>query len=425
MTLVRVILFRFAFVYWISSVFVLAANEDTGITLLGKVVAPVWNPIVVWVGKHVLGISYELHTAVNGSGDKTSDWVGVLLAATTAVVATAVWSIIDRRGTRDARLRPVLRVIVRYTLAFALLGYGSSKLLCLQFAAPTAARLTQPYGESSPMGLLWTFMGASPLYQFFAGAAETIGALLLLFRRTTALGAFTLAVVLVNVVLLNLCYDVPVKINSMHYLGMCIFLLLPTLHRLADVLVFNRATLPEASAAISSTRRLRIAGAVIKYALIGVMVFQDVQTNIHWLRALDARTWYSDYWNVTKFVQDGQEVPALVTDTTRWQRIRFQIGIDHAYARWRYTNGSYGDLYTVVIDEVRQLMTFTRTDPDKLEPASGSLTLRYVRTDPDHLTLDGKVGAATLSVQVERLVVDQMLLVRRGFHWINEAPFNR
>ena len=48
---------------------------------------------------------------------------------------------------------------------------------------------------------------------------EVLGALLLLFRRTTALGAAVLAVVLVNVVMMNFCYDVPVKINGVHYLG--------------------------------------------------------------------------------------------------------------------------------------------------------------------------------------------------------------
>ena len=38
------------------------------------------------------------------------------------------------------------------------------------------------------MGLLWTFMGHSPAYSAFTGAAEALAGALLLFRRTTLLG---------------------------------------------------------------------------------------------------------------------------------------------------------------------------------------------------------------------------------------------
>jgi uncharacterized membrane protein YphA (DoxX/SURF4 family) len=424
-TITRTIMFRFAFVYWMLIVFVVASNEDTGLTLIGKLVTPMWNPIVVWVGKHVLSISYQLDTAINGSGDKTTDWVGVFVSAATAVVATVVWCLIDRRGAQHVRLRSLLRVIMRYTVAFALLGYGSSKLFLLQFPSPSAGRLLQSYGESSPAGLLWTFMGVSPVYAFIAGAAETIGAVLLLFRCTTVLGAFILAVVLVNVVQLNFCYDIPIKINSVHYLGMCIFLLLPTLRVLADLVIFRRAAQPVELDPMSTNRRPRFAGLALKYALIGVMVFYDVWTDLDRWVARSAKTWYSDSWNVTKFTRDGQEIPALISDATRWKRIRFEIGRDRSYARWRFMDGTYGDLYVAVVDEKLQMMTFTASDLDERKSSPSPVNLRYVRTDPDHLTLEGKIGVSALSVQVERLNADKMPLMSRGFHWINERPFFR
>jgi uncharacterized membrane protein YphA (DoxX/SURF4 family) len=421
----RTVLFRFGFVYWMLIVLVVAANEDVGITSFGKVIGPVWNPIVVWVARHVLRISYELHPGVNGSGDKTSDWVGVFLAAATAIIASVVWSIVDRRGAQDVRLRALLRVVLRYTLAFALLGYGLSKLFGLQFSTPSANRLVQQYGDSSPMGLLWTFMGASRVYATFAGAAETLGAVLLLFRRTTALGALTLAVVLLNVVLMNFCYDVPVKINAAHYLVMCICLLTPELRRLADVLVFNRPTQAVPRPALALSRRLRVARWVVKYGLIGFMVHHEVQTDLRWLGFGDTSAWYSGYWNVTGFVRDGQDVPALITDATRWRRIRIQGARDPVYARWRFMDDSYGDLYRVAVDEKQQAMTLTPMEIDSAKSVTGPVTFHYVLTDPDHVTLEGKVGAASLSVRLERFDARNMLLVNRGFHWINETPFNR
>lgn len=56
-----------------------------------------------------------------------------------------------------------------------------------QFPTPTADKLMQPYGESSPMGILWTFMGSSTAYTIFAGTAgEVLAAIPLLFPSDDA-----------------------------------------------------------------------------------------------------------------------------------------------------------------------------------------------------------------------------------------------
>jgi len=74
-------------------------------------------------------------------------------------------------------------------LAFALLSYGTAKLFGGQFSFPSLERLDQKIGESSPMGLLWTFMGYSKLYTVFGGICQITAGLLLLFRRFSALGS--------------------------------------------------------------------------------------------------------------------------------------------------------------------------------------------------------------------------------------------
>jgi uncharacterized membrane protein YphA (DoxX/SURF4 family) len=422
----RTIAFRFAFVYWLVMFVVMSCSEDNGINLFGKVLRPVWNPIAAWVGKHVLGISYEMVTAITGSTDRTIDWVGVFIAAVSATIATVVWTITGQRAARHARLRAALRVLVRYVLAFALLGYGTGKLFCLQFSPPSTGRLLQPIGDASPMGFLWTFMGASSAYQFFAGLAETVAALLLLFRRTTTLGALMLSAVLVNVVLLNLCYDVCVKLNAMHYLAMCIFLLLPMLGRLAVVILFHRGTQPIEPEPIWPVRWQRIAGQFAKHVMIAVMITHDMQDCLHWLQLRDAtRPWYDGIWRVTTFTRDGQMVPSLTTDATRWLRIKFEADSDSALVRWRYMEGSYGDLYDVAVDEKQQVMTFTVSHLEKPKEGTGTVTFHYIRSDGDHLMFEGKVGTATLSVQTERVKAGQTMLRSRGFHWISEEPFSR
>jgi hypothetical protein len=71
--------------------------------------------------------------------------------------------------------------------------YGAAKVFKSQFPDPPASRLLEPLGEMSPMGLLWSFMGASEAYTVFGGLAETIPAILLMFGRTTLLGALAAA----------------------------------------------------------------------------------------------------------------------------------------------------------------------------------------------------------------------------------------
>ena len=113
-----------------------------------------------------------------------------------------------------------------------------------QDSMPRDFQMTRTYGESSPMGLLWTFMAASPAYTFFAGLGETVGGLLLVFRRTATVGALIIFGVMVNVMMLNFCYDVPVKQYSFHLVLMALLIALPDFPRLANVLIWNRPTEP-------------------------------------------------------------------------------------------------------------------------------------------------------------------------------------
>ena len=100
-----------------------------------------------------------------------------------------------------------------------------------------------------PMGVLWSFMGFSNVYQIFTGIGEALGSLLIVFRRTTTLGALLLCGVLANVALLNYTFDVPVKLFSTNLLLMAVFLAAPDAKRLFDVLVRNRPAAPRPCAA--------------------------------------------------------------------------------------------------------------------------------------------------------------------------------
>ena len=126
-----------------------------------------------------------------------------------------MWSLLDFRRTDYRRLHFYLRIYIRYALSFTLFGYGFAKVFPTQFIFPRLAgwwnlgRISHPWACCGLHGLF-------DAYIIFSGLAEVTGATLLLFRRTATLGAMTSAAVLLNVVMLNFCYDVPVKLYSLN-----------------------------------------------------------------------------------------------------------------------------------------------------------------------------------------------------------------
>jgi hypothetical protein len=128
-------------------------------------------------------------------------------------------------------------MIVRYYLAIVALSYGIIKLFVLQMPFPTISQLATPLGDLLPMRFSWLFIGYSVPYQFFSGAMETVAGLLLLYRRTVTAGLFAATGAFLNVAMINLSYDVPVKLFSMHLLFACLFLgaRCPAAHRIPRV----------------------------------------------------------------------------------------------------------------------------------------------------------------------------------------------
>ncbi len=153
-----------------------------------------WDTVVPLVAQDVLGIP---EPAWSGSGDTAWNYVHIAVNATVATAGATVWTLVR---PQQRALAPTLALTLRAYLFKALSAYGLMKLFGTQFPTPSLIKLTTTYGESSPMGAAWAYMGASPGYATFTGVAELVGALLLLSRRTTTLGAFVLLGVMANVV---------------------------------------------------------------------------------------------------------------------------------------------------------------------------------------------------------------------------------
>src|SRR5207237_1307990 len=120
------------------------------------------------------------------------------------------------------------------------------------------------------------FMGYSTAYTFFSGAIETIAGALMFSQRATPLAALLVCAGMGNVVMMNLSYDVPVKLYSMNLLLMAVVLLLPDARRIANVLVLNRPSDASSLRKLPRSPRLRRFTVAAKALAVGGIVAMTV-----------------------------------------------------------------------------------------------------------------------------------------------------
>lgn len=408
------IAFRMAFVYFVLYSFPFPLNMIPGFESSTTWFSDRWQAGIKWVGLTVFGS--EITVMPNGSGDTTYNYVEVFTLAIVSVLAGIAWTAVSR-AKRHEVLHDLLRVYLRYVLAFTLLSYGMAKVIPTQFPTPTPDRLMQPYGESSPMGLLWTFMGSSPAYTIFAGAAEVLAAIPLLFRRTTLLGALLAAGVLTNVVMLNLCYDVPVKLYSTHLLLMACLLILPDAGRLCGFLILNRAA-PRLGTApawiLARWRVVRWVGKSIMLLAVAVSVAGETIGGIEFVN--EPPKPLQGVYDVVEFKVDGQVRPPLTSDAERWRRLAFNSWGGLAIRRMDDSRLRY----MATINESAKSVTLQTMNTD-----APDLSLTYEVTGGGGLVLRGPTDRGVIEVTLSKQPDDAFLLLNRGFHWINEYPFNR
>lgn len=410
------LLFRFAFAYLVLYNLPFPVNMLPG-QATSQWYDGLWDAPVHWAGKHLFHV--DITVRPNGSGDTTFNYVQVFCYLVLAIGVALVWTLLDRRRPSYQRLYAWLRVYVRYALAATMITYGVDKVIELQFSSPTPDRLLQTYGESSPMGLLWTFMGFSALYCFFGGAAEMLGGLLLSLRRTTLLGALVCIGVLTNIVMLNMSFDVPVKLYSSHLLAQALFLAAPDLRRLANLFLLNRATEPAQEPPLIARPRVRkiaqALAAVLFAAYVGYSLLSAYKMSKTFGELAPKPPFYG-VWTVDEMAIDGQVRPPLLTDPDRWRRVIF------AYQGMLALQSSEGSTTYCGLE----LTPATHTLVLKTFPRSKQKIFRlsYQETGPGRLEIEGAFRGRKVRAKLHREEASKFLLTSRGFHWINEHPFN-
>jgi hypothetical protein len=322
-----------------------------------------------------------------------------------AAIATIIWSLIDRRRPDYRRMHAGLRIYLRYLLAAVALGYGAVKVIPGQFPPPSLIALVTPLGEFTRMRLLWLFMGTSRLYSVSTGIVEVGGGLLLLSRRTTALGALVLAAAFTNVALLNFGYEVGVQLNSTIYALMALVLLAPDAPRIANLFFFNAAVAPsDFSAPPVDTRRRWLTRVVKTTVIAALLVVNGRNAYLERTDRLPLPALYGIY-DVDEFSRDGAPVPA--GDRVRWHRL---IIAERGRAAIQWTAGGPVQSYQLNDDVNAGVLTLTGSGAGPRD-----VTLRYTREGDGLLLVAGRVGEDPIQARLR--AVDHTRFPLRQHRW--------
>src|SRR6478672_9538488 len=181
----------------------------------------------------------------NGSGDTSYVWVQLVMNLALAALGALIWTLIDYRKPNYEKTAYYFRTVLRYYVAMVAFLYGIIKIFGQQMVFPDLSQLATPLGDYLPMRLSWLFIGYSEPYQIFSGIMEVLVGLLLLNRKTVRLGVLIGLGVFINVMMLNLCYDIPVKLFSIHIVIYCCILLLHDYRSLLNFFIYNKQAAAE------------------------------------------------------------------------------------------------------------------------------------------------------------------------------------
>ena len=410
---------RFFFLFFATYVF-LYTNSTQFVTAF--VLMPIWEQLVPVFSK-IVGGPLEIQNAASGSGDTTFNYYFVLLTFCLSVLLSLIILIIDRRRENYNTLAKWFLIIIRYYLAYQMINYGVAKIFYLQFRPPSISRLDAPLGGMSPMGLLWTFMGYSKSYTMFTGVLEFLGGILLLTKRTALLGALVTFGVMLNVLMMNYCYDVPVKLLSTHMVFFSLILISFKGKRLFDFFIRNKSVgASSLSDVVSDELRLpkNFIKSILLIAYVSFTFFSSYnRSKMYGPLAKEKR--YVGFYEVEKFdVFINQKAAINIRPEKHWKSFNYIVNYqDKHWASIKYKSEEKADWHPVELDTLNKQMKI------KLSNTMDTFALDYKSDGEKLIKLSGVFADDSITAVLRKKNPEDYPLMSRKFSWVQERPYNR
>jgi hypothetical protein len=221
---------------------------------------------------------------------------------------------------------------------------------------------------------------------------------------------------MVNVVLINFSYDVPVKLFAMHIVFFTFLILYPNIRPIINFFLLNKESklpeqiTPQLPKLFSDYRKILKTIVIITFSI----VFMNF--SIKNMRkdgdSVPKPILYGIY-KTELFKLNADTIPPLATNITRWKEIIFDP--KNTVIKSMTDSIMY---YDTKVDSVSKTIYFI----SNLDPRQ-KFQMTY-KEENDHLTLEGKQKNDQLFIKLKKVDISNFPLIKRKFHWVVEIPFN-
>lgn len=351
----------------------------------------------------------------------------VLFRIAVALLGAFLWRAVDRRRDEESMQCELLLVELRFVLAAAMIGLGFTEVLHLQMPWPSQADWIRPIREMPSLYFVPVWMGSAWLHETVLGIIDLSAGTMLLFRRTTTLGAMLAMGNLANATAILLAFN-DIRIGSywptVNFLLFAVFLVLADVQRILNFFFFDqRATEPVPTACRWVAPWMKRAERFAKPAFVSLIVIAN------WPVALGAydtmhHAPIAGVYTVEQFALDRQSTALPEEAGSRW----LLVAIDNCRRfAVRTVDGRQLEA-SIVLPDVGLLhrgrecasmtsaptgvLTLAAPPPDKNAPTSSPLegVLKFSVEAPDTVGLDGKIGKTMLTARLHRIPDTDFLL---------------
>jgi len=368
--------------------------------------------ITFWIAEHGFHVGGPFVYNGVADGETVFFWIQTLWLLVVSIIATVVWSVVDRRENYGT-LHKWFRLAIRLALAAQMFEYGMTKVIPVQFRSPSLNILATPTADLSLETLLWTSIGAAPAYQIFTGCVEVLGGILLLVPRTTLLGALISLAALTQVFVLNMTYDIGLKLITFHLMLLAMFLIAPDVPRLSNFFFRGRPSAPSRVQPLFRSAGANRMAVVLQIALGVYLLSVQAYANYNFWNSEGGgspRSPLYGIWNVERLAIDGEVRPVGQNDYDRqWRRIIFETPssmsiqrLDDSLARYNASIDPYNHTLRVM----------------KPRSRTWKADFTFQRAKPDEIVLNGEMDEHKIHAELRLVDPDGLRLLNSTFRWV-------
>ena len=403
------ITFRFFFVFLIlqeafaEGLYIISFSYTRNITLgIVSLTEKIFVAPCLWLNDHIFHLNY-----VPGSWSTftlTLHTIRDIAYFFIAFLVCLLWSVFDRKRPNYNKLYNRFSQSQVIILSVFMFSYGIIKIFPVQMRFPSFTDLHRSVGDLTPFELIWTTFGYGTPYQVFCGFFESLGAILILFNRTRLAGLLAIAIVLINVILLNYTYQVGVLILSFTILLITLFLLAPYAHQLFDFF-FKDSSLTKFKNEITSEKpKLRVSQ-VLLVLLMGSFLLSLVFNA--YKRYTDNKTAHNSrkYSLIKNHIVNNDTLKPIENDTLRWRSWNERISDGKRFVTISTMKRDVSPTYELRRDSSRQILML---HPLR-QKNSATLTFNYINTDYENWSLIGTIQGKKVKVDLQMINPDTIM----------------